>query len=39
MGLWDLRPQNDRMERIHTSLVDRYRAYARRGEVASLDGA
>jgi hypothetical protein len=27
MGLWDLRPQNQRLERIRTPLVDRYRAY------------
>jgi beta-glucosidase len=29
MGLWDLRPQNSRLERIRTPLVDRYQAYVR----------
>jgi beta-glucosidase len=28
MGLWDLRAQNNRLERIRTPLVDQYRSYA-----------
>jgi beta-glucosidase len=28
MGLWDLRAQNNRLERIRTPLVDQYRAHA-----------
>jgi beta-glucosidase len=28
MGLWDLRAQNNRLERLRTRLVDQYRAYA-----------
>jgi beta-glucosidase len=27
MGLWDLKPENGRLERIRTPLVDQYRAY------------
>jgi beta-glucosidase len=39
MGLWDLRPQNQRLERIRTPLVDRYRAYVQgiRQPVSSPD--
>jgi beta-glucosidase len=31
MGLWDLRAQNNRLERIRTPLVDRYRGYVGAG--------
>lgn len=27
MGLWDLQPHDERLERVRTPLVDRYRAY------------